>query len=79
MNKKLIINGVNFTIKSKKIDLTDELCNRVIKEFSTKPIFFNDIDCRHWVFDFKLTNTELWVECIEITNDFKNVVLNVYQ
>ena len=47
MNKKLIINGVNFTIKSKKIDLTDELCNQVIKEFSTKPIFFNDIDCRH--------------------------------
>lgn len=39
-------------------------------------IYFNDSTSKHWACDFKINN--VWIESLEIENDFSKIVLKAY-
>lgn len=64
-----------------EIKLTDKnnlLTGDTIEELKqmNHVIYWNDIDCKHWIFDFKINN--VWFEAINIDMNNNKMTLNVF-
>lgn len=41
-----------------------------------KTLYFNDLTCKHWFFDFKIKDK--WVELVKINNELNDATVNIY-
>lgn len=55
--------------------MTEEIAQQ-LKQFD-QTIYFNDLTCKHWIFDFKVGN--VWFESMWIDCNNMRMVLNAYQ
>jgi len=60
------------------IDNNDFLTNEIIKQLKQfrKPIYFNETNGKHWIFDFKIDN--VWFESVQIDCNNMKILLNAY-
>ena len=52
--------------------LESHILNTVAKEILHKPIYFNDLSCRHWSYDFK-SACGYWIENINYTDSMRKI------
>ena len=45
-------------------------------EINKQQIFFNDLDAKHWFFDFKIN--DLWISSVEINNELTKCTIEIY-
>ena len=61
-------------------EFTEEEKNRILhtvaKEIPHQSIYFNDMECRHWSFDYK-SKCGYWIENIKYTNSLRKVECTV--
>ncbi len=71
--------GDTFTLEvtdSRTTSKTSLNVQDIVNVIRTRTIYFNDLTSEHWFFDFKLDN--LWISSLNISNDFKNVNIEIY-
>lgn len=63
------------TIKT-NLNFSPEQLHEIEQAVKTRPLFFNDLTCKHWFFDFKIFG-RFWVTSNEITDDLKNYKITI--
>lgn len=58
--------------------LESHILNTVAKEILNKPVYFNDLSCRHWSYDFK-SACGYWIENINYTDSMRKINCIVYE
>ncbi len=53
-----------------------ELTQRMIDAIQEQQLFFNDLDCYHWFFDFQVDG--IWISSTAINNELTECTVDLY-